>query len=104
MAVIWPPTHKTQESLDKSPPAAKNSVLPALFLHLFSWLYILCCTILLQDAAEFAKTHSGLRMHPNKKPGKTFSPSPLTVLPPTVDWRTKGFVTGVKNEVREEII
>ena len=53
-----------------------------------------------QDGAEFAKMYNGYRMNPNRKPGKLFVPPAVTDLPTTVDWRTKGYVTPIKNQVQ----
>ena len=50
------------------------------------------------DGAEFAKMYNGYRMNPKRKPGKLFVPPSVTDLPTTVDWRTKGYVTGIKNQ------
>ena len=57
----------------------------------------------LQDGAEFAKMYNGYRMQPDRQPGKTFNPPPLTDLPTTVDWRPKGYVTAIKNQVWDHI-
>ena len=50
------------------------------------------------DSAEFAKQLTGLRGNPKPDPRvKTYTPSP-TAPPTSVDWRTKGIVTGIKNQ------
>lgn len=50
------------------------------------------------EPAEFSKIYNGYRMNRTKRSVDTFKANPLKALPDTVDWRTKGVVTGVKNQ------
>ena len=50
------------------------------------------------DPAEFAKRFNGYRVSGERKDGKIYKPPRNLGLPTTVDWRTKGVVTPVKNQ------
>ena len=51
------------------------------------------------DAAEFAKQLTGLIGNPTVDPSvKRYTAKPGASIPASVDWRTKGIVTGIKNQ------
>ncbi|XP_064645051.1 procathepsin L-like [Lineus longissimus] len=51
-----------------------------------------------QTNLEFRKYANGYRMAANRTSGSTYLPASNTNIPETVDWRTKGYVTPVKNQ------
>jgi hypothetical protein len=55
---------------------------------------------ILQTNEEFRRTMNGFRMENKPKSGSTYmAPSNIGDLPTAVDWRPKGYVTGIKNQV-----
>ena len=72
---------------------------------MFKCAYIIVSK-LFQEADEFAKIYNGYRSslnNHNRKYRDVFTPS-LTDVPDTVDWRTKGYVTEVKNQVSFHVV
>jgi len=62
----------------------------------------LVCWSVLQETVEYAKLMNGFRgySHGSPRNGTTYlSPNVKFEVPDTVDWRTKGYVTPVKNQV-----
>ena len=57
--------------------------------------------ILFQTSTEFGKMYNGFRMdmHNNKpKSGQLFEADPSFTAPTSVDWRTQGYVTDIKDQ------
>lgn len=54
---------------------------------------------MLQSDAEYHKVYSSYRNHKTKSERKVYMPPAQSNFPDTVDWRSNGAVTPVKNEV-----
>lgn len=72
----------------------------SLFVLLCMGVNLLCLVSFAQDSAEFTRLFNGYHYTEKKQNKNEFQPSvKVSDLPATVDWRTKGYVTEVKNQV-----